>query len=66
MLTGDALPGDPTAWVEELHMRGAIDIELGQEDLLTQFLSEMSTPELFQPITRELCSRWIDELRATA
>ncbi|WP_328393771.1 hypothetical protein [Nocardia sp. NBC_00416] len=66
VLAGEALPGDLTAWTEELHMREDIDIEPGQEDLLTQFLFEMSTPELFEPITRELCSRWLDELYATA
>ena len=66
VLAGEALPGDLTAWTEQLHMREDIDIEPGHEDLLTQFLFEMSTPELFEPITRELCSRWLRELRATA
>jgi hypothetical protein len=66
VLAGEALPGDLTVWSEELHMREDIDVEPGHEDLLTQFLFEMSTPELFEPITRELCSRWLDELRATA
>ncbi|MER6103513.1 hypothetical protein ABT115_14605 [Streptomyces sp. NPDC001832] len=66
VLAGEAFPGDLTAWTEELHMREDIDIEPGHEDLLTQFLFEMSTPELFEPITHELCSRWLDELRATA
>ncbi len=66
VLAGEALPGDLTAWTEELHMREDIDIEPGHEDLLTQFLFEVSTPELFEPITLELCSRWLDELRATA
>ncbi|WP_268981094.1 hypothetical protein [Streptomyces coffeae] len=27
-------------------------------DLLTRFLVEISTPELFEPITVELCRRW--------
>jgi hypothetical protein len=66
VLTGEVLPGDLSAWTQELHMREDIDIESGHEDLLTQFLFEMSTPELFEPITRELCSRWLDALRATA
>ncbi|WP_063038663.1 hypothetical protein [Nocardia grenadensis] len=66
VLTGEALPGELTAWTEELHMCEDIDIEPGQEDLLTQFLFEISTPELFEPITRELCSRWLDKLCATA
>jgi hypothetical protein len=66
VLSGEALPGDLTAWTQELHMREDVDVEPGHEDLLTQFLFEMSTPELFEPITRELCSRWLDALRATA
>jgi hypothetical protein len=66
VLTGEVLPGDLSAWTQELHMREDIDIESGHEDLLTQFLFEMSTPELFEPITRELCSRWLDALSATA
>jgi hypothetical protein len=65
VLSGEALPGDLTAWTQELHMREDVDVEPGHEDLLTQFLFEMSTPELFEPITRELCSRWLDTLRAT-
>ncbi|WP_445525950.1 hypothetical protein [Streptomyces cyslabdanicus] len=51
VLDGEALPGDLTAWTEELHMREDVDIEPGHEDLLTQFLFEMSTPELFEPMT---------------
>ncbi|MGW5234509.1 hypothetical protein ACWEQU_19995 [Streptomyces nodosus] len=62
VLAGAALPGGLTAWAEELHMREDIDIEAGHEDLLTQFLFEMSTPELFEPVTGELCGRWLDEL----
>ncbi|MGW5211172.1 hypothetical protein ACWEQO_08145 [Streptomyces sp. NPDC004051] len=65
VLAGEALLGELTAWTEQLHMREDIDIEPGHEDLLTQFLFEMSTPELFEPITRELCSRWLNELCAT-
>lgn len=66
VLTGEALPGDLSAWTHELYMREDIDIEQGHEDLLIQFLFELSTPELFEPITRELCSRWLDALRVTA
>ncbi|MDT0450859.1 hypothetical protein [Streptomyces hesseae] len=31
-------------------------------DLLTQFLFEVSTPELFEPVTVDVCRRWIDRL----
>ncbi|WP_415953375.1 hypothetical protein [Streptomyces sp. KLOTTS4A1] len=65
VLAGEALAGDLTTWTEQLHMREDIDVEPGHEDLLTRFLFEMSTPELFEPITRELCSRWLDELCPT-
>jgi hypothetical protein len=32
------------------------------EDLLARFLVQISTPEIFEPITPELCERWLDEL----
>jgi hypothetical protein len=66
VLAGEASPRDLTAWTEALHGLEGIDIEPGHEDLLTQFTFEMSTPELFEPITPELCSQWLDKLRATA
>ncbi|WP_435190527.1 hypothetical protein [Streptomyces sp. bgisy126] len=66
LLSGEAPLTDLTAWAEELHTREDVDIEPDHEDLLTQFLFEFSTSELFEPITRELCNRWIDELRKNA
>ncbi|MGW1539771.1 hypothetical protein ACWCPM_05780 [Streptomyces sp. NPDC002309] len=66
LLAGEATLTDVPAWAEELHTREDVDVEPGHEDLLTQFLFELSTPELFEPITRELCNRWIDELRQNA
>ncbi len=31
-------------------------------DLLTQFLFEVSSPELFEPVTVSTCQRWLDTL----
>lgn len=66
LLADEAPLTDLTAWAEELHTREDVDIEPGHEDLLAQFLFELSTPELFEPITREFCNRWIGELRRNA
>ncbi|MFR9756274.1 hypothetical protein [Streptomyces sp. TR06-5] len=51
-----------TAWAQAVHFEEAVEIETGCEDLLTQFLVEVSTPELFEPVTVEVCQRWLHAL----
>ena len=52
-----------TAWAQAVHFEEAVELETGFEDLLTQFLVEMSTPELFEPVTAEVCQQWLHTLR---
>lgn len=49
-------------WAELMHTRDDVDLEAGHEDLLARFLVQISTPEIFWPITPELCERWLEEL----
>ncbi|MFJ5116138.1 hypothetical protein ACIQAD_36505 [Streptomyces sp. NPDC088551] len=46
-------------WAQTVHFVDGPHIEDGHEDLLTQFLFETSTPEAFEPVTTELCRRWL-------
>jgi hypothetical protein len=54
-----------TTWAQTVHFVDGLDIEHGHEDLLTQFLFETSTPELFEPVTGELCHRWLSRIRSS-
>lgn len=52
-----------TAWAQAVHFEEEVEVETGYEDLLTQFLVEISTPELFEPVTVQMCQRWLHALR---
>ena len=54
-----------TTWAQTVHFIDGLDIEDGHEDLLTQFLFEMSTPELFEPVTTDLCHQWLSRIRSS-
>ncbi|MEV0281280.1 hypothetical protein AB0I22_33520 [Streptomyces sp. NPDC050610] len=54
-----------TAWAQTVHFVDGLGIEDGHEDLLTQFLFEISTPELFEPVTSEVCHRWLSRVRSS-
>ncbi|WP_432011830.1 hypothetical protein [Streptomyces cucumeris] len=62
---GLARPEELVDWAHAVHFEDELDIEEGHEDLLTQFLFEVSTPELFEPIDRQVCQRWLSVLRAS-
>ncbi|WP_069814618.1 hypothetical protein [Streptomyces sp. TP-A0874] len=49
-------------WAEAVHMSERIEIDDTDVDLLTQFLFEISSPELFEQATVELCQRWMGRL----
>ncbi|MFJ3711215.1 MULTISPECIES: hypothetical protein [unclassified Streptomyces] len=54
-----------TTWAQTVHFVDGLHIEDGHEDLLTQFLFETSTPELFEPVTSELCHRWQSRVQSS-
>ncbi|WP_207958281.1 hypothetical protein [Streptomyces sp. YIM 98790] len=64
-ITGQATPDQLTAWAQAVHLEEHVDIDEEDLDLLTQFLLEVSTPELFEPVTTETCQRWLHRMRAT-
>ncbi|CAL9362146.1 hypothetical protein SUDANB171_00688 [Streptomyces sp. enrichment culture] len=63
--TGDASPGKLVDWAQAVHFEDRLHVEEGHEDLLTQFLFEISTPELLEPVTHEVCQRWLSILRTS-
>lgn len=60
---GDITVKELTEWAETVHSLDTIGVAEEHEDLLLQFLFEISTPELFNEINAEICSRWISRLR---
>jgi hypothetical protein len=63
--TGLASPGQLADWAQAVHFEDHVQVEDGHQDLLTRFLVEVSTPELFEPVTHEVCQRWLHILRAS-
>jgi hypothetical protein len=50
-------------WAQTLEMRDDLSLEPGAEDLLTQFLFEIATPEINEPISPQLVRRWQANLK---
>ncbi|MFE7119159.1 hypothetical protein ACFU99_27460 [Streptomyces sp. NPDC057654] len=49
-------------WAFAVHMLDSVDIDEADIELLTQFLTEASSPELYEPVTTDLCQRWLTRL----
>ncbi|MFH8981144.1 hypothetical protein [Streptomyces varsoviensis] len=60
-------------WAFAVHMADGIDIGVAIDvgdggsdeaelDLLAQFLFEVSSPELFEPVTADVCRRWLGRM----
>ncbi|MFE9565121.1 hypothetical protein ACFYM0_28865 [Streptomyces sp. NPDC006487] len=60
---GLASPGQLVDWAQALHFEERVNVEEAHQDLLTQFIVEISTPELFEPVTRAVCQRWLRVLQ---
>lgn len=58
-------PSEISLWAQAVHFREDLEAEEGHEDLLTQFLFEISTPELFEAVTPDLCYRWLRRVHAS-
>ncbi|MFI0818131.1 hypothetical protein ACH4TX_16665 [Streptomyces sp. NPDC021098] len=65
VVQGLAEPGELSLWAHTVHFREDVELEEGHEDPLTQFLFEVSTPELFEAVTPDLCHRWLSRLRTS-
>ncbi|MFJ4773776.1 hypothetical protein ACIP88_32470 [Streptomyces uncialis] len=65
VITAIASPGQLVEWVQAVHFEDQVHVEEGHQDLLTRFLVEISTPELFEPVTHEVCQRWLGILRTS-
>ncbi|MFD5877027.1 hypothetical protein [Streptomyces sp. NPDC060322] len=62
---GLATPGQLVDWGQALHFEEQVDVEEAHRDLLTRFLVEISTPELFESVTSGVCQRWLRVLRTS-
>jgi hypothetical protein len=49
-------------WAAAVHMLDRVEIDEMDVEVLTQFLFEVSSPELFEPITVDVCQRWISRM----
>lgn len=63
--TGLASPDQLIDWAQAVHFEDQVHVDEGHQDLLTQFLVEISTPELFEPVTHEVCQRWLRILQTS-
>jgi hypothetical protein len=63
VIDGLARPDQLVDWAQAVHFAEQVHAEEAHQDLLTQFLLEISTPELFEPVTREVCQRWLRVLQ---
>lgn len=64
-ISGELDVAELPQWAGVVHMMERIEIDEPDEadfDLLTQFLFEVSSPELFEPVTVSTCQRWLDTL----
>lgn len=64
-ISGELEVAELPQWAGAVHMMERIEIDEPEEadfDLLTQFLFEVSSPELFEPVTVATCQRWLDTL----
>jgi hypothetical protein len=59
VIDGLVSPDQLVDWAQAVHFDVHVHVEEARQDLLTQFLFEISTPELFEPVTREVCQRWL-------
>jgi hypothetical protein len=64
-LDGDVSLADLQAWADVLEARDDVALQPSCRDDLRQLQSELSTPELFQPVTIEVVRDWLDQLRRT-
>lgn len=55
---GELTAAECRRWAETLEGRDDVGLENGFEDLLKEFLFQISTPELFEPLTSNLAARW--------
>ncbi|WP_327268030.1 hypothetical protein OG233_06735 [Streptomyces sp. NBC_01218] len=49
-------------WAGAIHMLDRVEIDEADVEMLTQFLFEVSSPELFEPITVDVCRRWMSRM----
>jgi hypothetical protein len=61
-ITGGLPVSDLPRWAGAVHMLECVYVDEEDLDLLTQFLFEVSTPELFDPVTTSVCRRWLDRM----
>jgi hypothetical protein len=49
-------------WADALEGRDDLGFETGSEDLIKEFLFQIATPELAEPLTKEFAERWLGRL----
>ncbi|MFC4497743.1 hypothetical protein ACFPA8_26795 [Streptomyces ovatisporus] len=57
-IAGDLPVCDLPRWAGAVHTLERVELADRERDLLAQFLFEIDTPELFDPVTASLCRKW--------
>jgi hypothetical protein len=61
-LAGELSAADLQLWAEALEGRDDLGFHSDCADRLKDFLFEFATPEVNEPITRQLAERWLSQL----
>jgi hypothetical protein len=64
-LEGEVSLAELRAWADVLEARDDVALQTSCRDDLRQMLFELSTPEIFQPVTVEVVRAWLDRLAET-
>ncbi|MDT0265855.1 hypothetical protein RM844_06075 [Streptomyces sp. DSM 44915] len=63
-VSGDLALAELPHWAFSVHMMESVEIVEGDLDLLSRFLVEVSSPELFGPVTKDVCEQWSQRMAA--
>ncbi|MEV6775723.1 hypothetical protein [Streptomyces syringium] len=61
-ISGELDVSELPRWAGVVHMLERVEIDEADIEQLAQFLFEVSSPGLFEPITVEVCRRWASRL----
>lgn len=62
-ISGEIVDRELIEWAEVVHSLDTVGVAEEHEDLMLQFLFEISTPELFHQIDTDTCLTWLARLR---
>jgi hypothetical protein len=61
-IAGELDTAELSKWAETIHALDRVEISDADADILTQFLFEISSPEIFEEVSVELCRKWMKRI----